>query len=486
MRPSLLRAAPALAVVLLLGCSTPQPGPGTDGPTSTSATTTDGGQTSTTIPTTVPPPPGPIGDPYFPGLGDTGLDVEHYAITLSVDPEAGVIVSATATVTAAAVTALPDVRLDLVGLEVTAVRLDGLPVPFRRDGPKLVVEPPSPIAGGTSFVVEVDYRGRPDPFFIPGFDTRAGWVVTAEGIHVIAEPDGARTWFPANDHPTDKATFTITVTVPEPFVAVSNGTLVARTTTAGETTSIWHMEHPMATYLATVVVGELEAVARAPAGDVPITDHLPADLVASPPGPLDRSGEMIEFLETWFGPYPFSSYGHVVVPDLPFALETQTMTVIGRSAIDEATVVHEIAHQWFGNSVSPATWQHIWISEGFASFAELLWIERENGTRAMSAEIRRRHTILAGRTNRPIADPGIDEMFGIAVYWRGALTLHALRIEIGDEAMRRALTVFAERFADGNASTDDFIGVAEEIAGSDLGDLFEAWLYRSELPPLGG
>jgi aminopeptidase N len=218
---------------------------------------------------------------------------------------------------------------------------------------------------------------------------------------------------------------------------------------------------------------------------VPITDHLPADLVASPPGPLGRSGEMIEFLETWFGPYPFSSYGHVVVPDLPFALETQTMTVIGRSAIDEATVVHEIAHQWFGNSVSPATWQHIWISEGFASFAELLWTERENGTGAMSAEIRRRHTILAGRTNRPIADPGIDEMFGIAVYWRGALTLHALRIEIGDEAMRRVLTVFAERFADGNASTDDFIGVAEEIAGADLGDFFEAWLHRSELPPLG-
>jgi aminopeptidase N len=486
MRQLLLRAAPALVAVLLLGCTTPRPGPGTEGSTSTPTTTTDGGPDSTTGPTTTPPPPGPIGDPYFPELGSTGFDVEHYDLTMAVDPETGLIVSATVGITATAVTTLPEIRFDLVGLEVVAARLDGAPVPTRREGAKLVVDPPRPIGEGASFVIEVDYRGHPEPFFIPGFDTRAGWVVTAEGIHVIAEPDGARTWFPANDHPTDKATFTFTVTVPEPFVAVANGTLVARTTDAGDTTSVWHMRHPMATYLATVVVGELEPVARASAGDVTIVDHLPSDLVGSPSGPLARSGEIIEFLETWFGPYPFSSYGHVVVPDLPFALETQTMTVIGRAAIDEATIVHEIAHQWFGNSVTPATWQDIWLSEGFASFGELLWIEHQRGSEAMLDEIRRRHTILAGRTYRPIADPGIDDMFGVAVYWRGALTLHALRTEIGDEAMRRVLTQYAERFADGNASTGDFIDVAEEVVGVDLADLFGMWLDRPELPPLEG
>jgi aminopeptidase N len=482
-RPLSLRAVTTLAAGLLLGCSAPQPSPGTDGTAPMSPPTT---APTVSLPTTtaITPPPAPIGDPYFPELGNSGLDVGHYAIDLVIDPDAGVIVSATIEITATALTPLDEVRLDLIGLEVTAARLDGVSVTTHRQGPKLVVVPPSPLAEGATFVLAVDYHGRPEPFFIPGFDTRAGWVVTSEGVHVLAQPDGARTWFPANDHPTDKATFAFSVTVPEPFVAVANGRLVDRTSSGAATTSVWLMEHPMATFLATVVVGELTPVDREPAGAVLITDHLPADLAESPPGALAETAAMIEFLEQWFGPYPFSSYGHVVVPDLPFALETQTMTVIGRGAITETTVLHEIAHQWFGNSVSPATWQHIWLSEGFASFAELLWIEHRHGRQAMLDEVGRRHSVLAGRPHRPIIDPGIDQMFGVAVYWRGALTLDALRAEIGDDSMRRLLIEYATRHADGTATTDDFVAVAEEVAAVDLGPLFDAWLRRAEMPPL--
>jgi aminopeptidase N len=479
--PSLrARAALLVAVLAVAACSAASP--------TTTVTTTPSETTvpaTTTTPTTLPPRvPGPIGDPYFPELGDSGIDVREYRLDLLVDPDLGEIVTATAEILAHALRDLPAVHLDLIGLAVRAVRVDGVEVPARRDGPKLIVQPPQPLRGGTDFVVAVDYGGRPEPFRIPGFDTPAGWVVTAEGVHVVAQPDGARTWFPSNDHPSDKATFTIAVTVPAPFVAVANGSLVERVSVADGARFVWRMDEPMATYLATVVVGELVEVEQRVAGRVRIRDYLPADLADPPPAPLRRAPDMLEFLETWFGPYPFSTYGHVVVPDFAIALETQTMAVLGRLAIDDRTVVHELAHQWFGNSVSVATWQDVWLSEGFASFAELLWIEHDAGSDAMLAEVRRRHAVLSARPHRPIIDPGLDELFGIAVYWRGSLTLHALRLAIGDETLREVLTIYAARFEHGNASTADFVAVAEEVSGVDLVPLFEAWLRDVDLPPL--
>jgi aminopeptidase N len=472
-------SAAALAVALLAGCTA----------TADSTTTLVAERpttTTSTVPalTTSPTLPATAGDPYFPELGNAGLDVEHYHLALTVDPDTGVIDAATAQLTVTALATLAEVHLDLIGLEVTEARIAGKPVATRRDGPKLVMAPGSPIPEGTRFVVTVDYRGTPEPFFIPGTDFRAGWVVTAEGLHVIGEPDGARTWFPGNDHPSDKATFTISATVPEPFIAVSNGVLRSTTTDGSHSTFVWEMNSPMATYLATLVIGELVPVERAPAAGVPITDWLPSDLAASPPNALARAGEMIEFLETWFGPYPFSSYGHVVVPDFAIALEAQTMTVIGRRAVTERTVLHEVAHQWFGNSVSPATWRDIWLNEGFASFAELLWIEHVSGAEFMNAEARRRHEQLGSSNHPPVDDPGATGMFGVHVYWKGALTLYALRAELGDDTMRQILTEYAQRFAHGNASTADFVVVASEIAGIDLGEFFRRWLSDPDLPPL--
>lgn len=482
--PSLrARAALLVAVLAVAACSAAPPA--TTAATTPSETTVPATATTIPTPTTLSPGvPGPVGDPYIPELGDSGIDVREYRLDLVVDPDLGEIVTATAEIDAHARSDLAAVHLDLIGLEVRAVRVDGVEVPAQREGPKLIVQPPQPLRGGTDFVVAVDYGGRPEPFTIPGFDTPAGWVVTAEGVHVVAQPDGARTWFPSNDHPSDKAAFTIAVTVPAPFVAVANGSLEERGAVADGTRFVWRMYEPMATYLATVVVGELVEVEQRAAGRVRIRDHLPVDLADPPPAPLRRTPDMLEFLETWFGPYPFSTYGHVVVPDFAIALETQTMTVLGRLAIDDRTVVHELAHQWFGNSVSVATWQDVWLSEGFASFAELLWIEHDAGPEAMLAEVRRRHAVLSARPHRPIIDPGLDELFGLGVYWRGSLTLHALRLAIGDEAMRAVLTTYAARFEHGNASTADFVAVAEEVAGVDLEPLFEGWLHQVELPPL--
>ncbi|HUG74848.1 MAG TPA: M1 family metallopeptidase [Acidimicrobiia bacterium] len=484
--PLRLRVVAAAALFGLVGCTAAPP----PEPTATTATTV--ASTTTTAPpvaastTIVGGIPGSIGDPYFPELGNAGIDVEHYHLALWIEADTGEITTAAADLTTVAVSPLAEIALDLLGLTVHETRIDGTRVPHRREGAKLIVEPPSPIAAGTHFVVGVTYSGVPEPFFIPGFDTRAGWVVTAEGVHVVAEPDGARTWFPGNDHPADKATFAIDVTVPEPFVVVSNGRPVPVIETADGRTFGWRMDDPMATYLATVVIGELERVETGVVDGVPVADYLPFDLAAVPPPSLLRAPEMIEFLATWFGPYPFDRYGHVIVPEFSIALETQTMSVVGRGAVGEITVLHEIAHQWYGNSVSVATWRDIWLSEGFASYAELLWIEHDRGPAAMRQEALRRHQVMAQRTHPAIGDPGPEDMFDGAVYWRGALTLYALRAEIGDEAMRSLMKGFAERYRHGNAATADFIALAEEVTDRDLADFFAAWLFDPEIPPLPG
>jgi len=465
------------------------------GDDATGSTTSVPPLTTTAVPpttqpptSTTPPPAGfgavGVGDPYFPDLGNGGFDVEHYLIETTVDPATGEITDGATTITATATMDLAGFYLDFRSLEILGLTVDGAAVAYEAAGPNLRVTPGAPIAAGEGFAVEVRYRGTPGQTMLPGLGLAAGWIITAEEVYVVGEPDGSHTWFPGSDHPSDKATFTIVTTVPEPFVVASNGTLVDRTTAGGMTTFVWEMTAPMATYLATIVVAELELVDRPDLRDIDIRDYLPADLAADDPRPLQSTAEWIEFLESWFGPYPFGSYGHVVVSGFGAALETQTMTVMDRGHVIDIIVVHEIAHQWFGNSVSVATWPDIWLNEGFATFAEFLWIEHEFGRETMEAEIAERHGAMSRRTHRPIADPGVDQLFGLAVYLRGGLTLHALRIEVGDDLMRQILLTYVERYTDGNASTADFIAVAEEVAGRDLSELFDAWLYQTDLPPL--
>jgi len=498
----------ALLLVLALGAAAcngrPRKidaGPGTT--QSTTATTTTAGSTTTTIttttgaaaPTTATDPaavPGPgtpgLADPYFPWLGNGGYDVEHYLIDLRVDPDAGTLDGRTM-IEATATGPLTAFNLDLAGLTVSSVEVDDASAAFTRDGDELTVTPVAPLVSGEAFAVTVTYSGAPAPTFLGSTGIAAGWITVPSGVYVIAEPDGARTWFPANDHPADKAAFTYRITVPEEYTVAAAGRF-AGVTPAGDgfDTHVWEMTDPMATYLATIVVADLVRVDRDPHHGITLRDYLPPDLAADPPGAFALVTEMIPFLEERFGPYPFDAYGHVVVDRFPGALENQTLSIFGREAlapfIVERIVVHELAHMWFGDSVTPATWQDIWLNEGFATFAEWLWVEHTAGTEAMLDEIADTHGMLGFIPHRPPGDPGIDELFGISVYQRGGLTLHALRTVIGDEALFTTLRAYTARFAYGNATTTDFIAIAEEVSGRDLGDLFTAWLYEPEVPPL--
>jgi aminopeptidase N len=468
----------------------------TTGPpaTTTASTTTAGATTSFPATTTAATGPAGLGDPYFPTLGNGGYDVEHYLIDLTVDPDANTI-DGLAQISAAATADLDTLNLDLLGLTVDAVTVDGAPAGFTRQDAELVVDPEPLLPAGEGFVVTVTYHGTPETLFTIGFPL--GWVDAGDITYVVAEPDAARTWFPANDHPSDKATFTFRITVPEGLTVAANGTLAATVPGEGTTTFVWEMTRPMATYLATVVIGDLVRLERETAAGVLLRDYLPADMGTTVPGPLARVSEMIEFYAGLFGPYPFTEYGHAVVPGVPGALEDQTLCIFGRETLESSTrgygeptveeiVAHELSHQWYGDSVSPATWQDVWLNEGFATFAQWLWVEHDQGRGAYDATIAGNYGFLAEAPHPVPGDPGPSgsQMFHYSVYLRGGLTLHALRAEVGDDTVFAILRAWAERHAYDNGSTPEFIALAEQISGVDLSALFDAWLYQSELPPL--
>jgi aminopeptidase N len=435
----------------------------------------------------VPGAPG-IGDEYYPDLGNGGYDVQHYDIDLAYEADGSL--EADVVITAVAMQNLSGFNVDFAGWEIDGLTVDGIEAHFRRDGEELVIHPVR-IASGDHFTIAVSYDGTPTPKMSSPLPFATGWLTGPNGEQfVVAEPDAAHTWFPANDHPIDKATFSFSLAVPAGFTGVANGELAEVVDSDTTTTYIWSMETPMAPYLATVVIGRGLQIVEDPisteAAGLPIRNALPSDLVEDAPGALEQTGEMIKYLEEVFGPYPFDQYGIAVVDGFANALENQTLSVFGRAMVEapffEYVLVHELAHQWFGNSVSVAQWSDIWLNEGFATFSELLWVEHLHGVDAYREEVANRTDAARVAGYGSPATPPPDDLFNGTVYQRGALVLVALRDEIGGEAFFEILHAYAQRHANGNATTAGFVALAEEISGRDLSDLFAIWLYGEELP----
>jgi aminopeptidase N len=430
-----------------------------------------------------------VGDPYFPELGNGGYDVRRYHIDLEWLSDAGRLV-ATTTVSLVPDAPLDTLNLDLVGLDVGSVTVDGVSVAHRRDGRELVVDPADVLTTGTAVDVAVTYAGTPQPFTLGSDIFGAGWQIDGRDAFVVSEPAGAASWFPGNDHPTDKATFRFEITVPADQVAVANGVLVdERTEPDGRRTYVWEASDPMATYLASVVVGDL-VIERgtAPTG-LPLRDAYPRRMVEPARRDFAVTGEMIATFERWFGPFPFEVYGQVVVDEpLGYALENQTLSLFGTDLVTgegayESVVAHELAHQWYGNHVSPATWRDIWLNEGFATYAEWIW-SQESGGPAIADIARTTHA--RADSGVPPGDPGPVELFQPTVYQRGALVLHALSVAMGDDAFRRLLVQWVERFGGTTASTTDLLALAEELSGVQLDGVVQDWVYGAALPPFPG
>ncbi|MEV4441917.1 M1 family metallopeptidase [Streptomyces sp. NPDC049577] len=428
-----------------------------------------------------------IGDSYFPGLGNGGYDVQHYDLDIGYAPDTGRLDGRT-TVTARATQRLSAFDLDLQQLDVASVEVNGRPAAFVRDGDELRIRPARPLAKGRLFTATVTYGGTPRPLGGPiVFGSNYGWLRTKDGVFVGCEPNAASTWFPSSDHPADKATFDIRVRAPKGLTAISNGRLVSTRDRGGSTITHWRESRPMATYLATATIGKFDVRTGRTPGGIPVYVAKDPSL---PPGGVDFYGVTAAVTDYWsqvFGPYPFEETGAIVddTPEAEFSLETQSKPLYS-GVRSEWTIAHELAHQWFGDSVSVARWKDIWLNEGFASYAEWLWAEHKGTGSAHDAF---RAAYAARKADDPfwkidVADPQRDTMFSRAVYSRGAMTLQALRERIGDRAFFRLLPLWTARHRYGNASTADFVALAEQVSGQDLGSLFATWLSSRNKPDL--
>ncbi len=445
------------------------------------------GSTSTTR-------PGPS-DPYYSEAGAGAYDVDHYDIAVTYSPDRPAI-TATTTITATARRRLTDFHLDLSGLHVDSVTVAGRAAEFDRQRRDLTIRPHRPIAAGATFVTTVEYHGVPHTVADPGDDSddpsRIGWTRTRDGrVYVVSEPIGARTWFPGNDHPADKATFDVHVDVPEDVSVASNGVLAPAEpgSADGRTTWHWTMTQPMATYLATVVIAPMRDQQTASAAGVPIRNYFPPRLYDESVTDFAKTGTMIDYFSTIFGPYPFDAYGAVVLRDeIGYALETQTMSLFGSDMLGtdteaEDTVAHELAHQWFGNSVSIERWADIWLNEGFATYAQYLWEDHVDPAFDIDVEMAKLRAAEERHLTRP-HDPGPDGLFSAATYERGALTLHALRLTIGDATFFELVQTWTATYRYANATTADFVQLANRISGEDLTDFLHRWLDTERVPPL--
>jgi aminopeptidase N len=502
--------APAPTAVPTAGAAAPTTAPTVAAPAAalTEVPTTAPTVAATTAPTAAPtaiPAQASVGDPYYPLAGNRGYDAQHYTVELTAAPDPSTI-SGTATIEGLATEALTSFNLDFLGLDVSAVTVDGAAATYTRSGQELTVTPASPIAAGAPFTVVVSYAGKPEPYADPALaipQATTGWKEWSPGFFAaIGQPNGSMAWFPSNNHPTDKATYTFRLTVDDPNLAVANGVLKEVIPVDDDTrTYVWEMAQPLATELAMVAVGPFEQHQSTAPNGVPIRDYFPKGTDQAMIDSFASTGDVMVFLEKLLGKYPFDVYGSIVVPGfISGALETQTLSTFSADAVSaegDGIIVHELFHHWYGNTLTIADWSHLWLVEGSAKYSEALWLEKTKGVEAYNAFIREQYEKQVGYGQTfgqipglpqlqpgevfPPADPGVFLLF-LPTYTGGALVMHNLRMEVGDEAFFTILRTFYEEHREKPATTEDFIATAERIAGRDLSALWDTWLYSKTIP----
>ncbi|MFJ8715951.1 M1 family metallopeptidase [Streptomyces violaceus] len=440
-----------------------------------------------------------VGDRLFPYLGNPGYDVASYDLSFTYPGSNSRPLRAVTTIKARTTADLDRVNLDFAHGAVDSVDVDGEPAGFSTAGEDLVITPQEAVPDGTWMRITV--RHTSDPVSAKGRES--GWVRTTDGLAMANQADAAHRVFPCNDHPSDKAMFTIRVTAPKGLTAVANGLPAGVARSDGSTTWTYRTHHPMATELAQVSIGRSTVLHRTGPHGLPVRDVVPTrDRKALEPW-LRKTPAQMAWMERKLGRYPFETYGMLVADaSTGFELETQTLSLFERELFTqsaypewyvESIMVHELAHQWFGDSVSPRAWSDLWLNEGYATWYEALYAEVRGG-KPMRDRMKAAYGSSDGwrAVGGPPAAPKAPEpgrktgIFRHNVYEGATLVLYALREEIGRPAFERLQRAWVGRYQDGTASTADYVRLASEISGRDLSGFFKDWLYGEKTPPMPG
>ncbi|HMG22798.1 MAG TPA: M1 family metallopeptidase, partial [Kofleriaceae bacterium] len=448
-----------------------------------------------------PPSPGApgLGDSLYPTLGNGGYQVEHYDLRLRYDTGGALpSLDGTVHVVARATQSLSRFDLDFAGDSVGAVRVDGFPAAFTRDGEELVITPPFPLLRGLPFLVTVEHFTATSAVAAPGVFPPPAFLATPDGTAWVMQPNAAHQVFPSNDHTTDKASFSFRIDVPEGTTAFANGEQTAVHTHNGRSVYRFEQREPMATELAQVAVGAFTVISRGEHAGVALRDVVPTALAADLEPKLASVANHLDFMEQLVGDYPFGSYGSLVARAAGgVGLETQTLSIYDAffftlpAATYEPIMVHEIAHQWFGDSVAPSQWADVWQNEGHATWYEFSF---RFGVDSPSFTGFMQQVYLFGDVFRqvfgPVASPpsgDVAVLFNQNVYFGGALVLYALRQQIGDAAFQQLERTWVQTYRGKSASTADFIALASQVSGQDLTAFLTEWLYGTTTPrPMPG
>ncbi|MFI8946803.1 M1 family metallopeptidase [Streptomyces sp. NPDC053750] len=446
-----------------------------------------------------PPVPLGVGDRLFPYLGNPGYDVAAYDLAFTYSGSNREPLKAVTTIDARTTADLDRINLDFAHGKVVSVEVDGEPAGFATAAEDLVVTPDVALHEGEQ--VRITVRHSSDP--VSPEDRQGGWVRTADGLAMANQADVAHLVFPCNDHPSDKARFTIRVTAPDGLTAVAGGLPTGVERAGGSTTWTYRTAHPMATELAQVSIGRSTVLRRTGPHGLPVRDVVPTKHRAALEPWLKKTPDQITWMENKVGRYPFETYGLLMADATTgFQLETQTLSLFERELFTEraypkwyleSIMAHELAHQWFGNSVSPGTWSDLWLNEGHATWYEALYAE-ETADQPLAARMKAAYGAsdrwrAAGgppAAPKPPAPGSKTGIFRANVYDGAALVLYALRQEIGRTAFDRLERAWVVRHRDGTATTADFVRLASEISGRDLGGFLRAWLYDQKTPPMPG
>ncbi len=437
---------------------------------------------TTAVEGSLPTPLPSIGDPYAPELGNTGIDVTHYTLNLTFDLassqpdgfEGSVLIEATAT------QALDEIWLDFVGYEISELLVNDTAADFERRADKLVIFSPVTLQSGESFRIFVTYAGslviRQSPY-VPFVDHLGLFYSEPDNLFVLAEPDGARFWFPCNDHPRDKASFNFLIAVPAGYIAAANGELTQeRQLEDGKLLYVWEHDFPMAPYLATMAIGHYERIDQVSPNGFAMRHYIYPEHRPNFEAQLDTIGTALDWLIDLLGFYPFETFGYVSIPSQGASLETQTLVMLDTNMVNQDVLVHEMTHMWFGDWVSLDSWGEMWRNEGFATYFQWYYPYRDDPEGFEIFMAAQTQEILDQTNLEPLNNLSKPNLFGYESYIKGAVVVHALRQEMGDEAFFAGLRTYLAQYGGGTASNADFQAVMEAAAGISLDGFFAEWI----------